>query len=69
MMRVRIPSAGPLEGKTWYNCIMNKYKFSVELVVEVEAFDPFDAEESVRDVFGLGDNCGVEVIESEVGSA
>lgn len=45
---------------------MNKYKYSVNLVVEVEAFDPIDAEEAVRDAFGLGDQCGVEIVESEV---
>lgn len=48
---------------------MNKYKFSVNLVVEVEAFDPFDAEEAVRDEFGLGTAGAVEVVESEIGSA
>lgn len=45
---------------------MNKYKYSVSLVVEVEAFDPIDAEEAVRDTFGLGDQCGIEIVESEV---
>lgn len=45
---------------------MNTYKYSVNLVVEVEAFDPIDAEEAVRDAFGLGDQCGVEIIESEI---
>lgn len=48
---------------------MDKYKFSVELVVEVEAFDEFDAEEAVRDEFGLGTSGSVEVLESEIGSA
>jgi hypothetical protein len=45
---------------------MNKYRYSVNLVVEVEAFDPIDAEDAVRDAFGLGDQCGVEIVESEV---
>lgn len=45
---------------------MNKFRYSVNLVVEVEAFDPIDAEEAVRDAFGLGDQCGVEIIESEI---
>ena len=45
---------------------MNKYKYSVNLVVEVEAFSPIDAEEAVRDTFGLGDQCGIEIVESEV---
>lgn len=46
---------------------MNKYRYSVNLVVEVEAFDTIDAVEAVRDAFGLGDVCGIEVVESEVG--
>jgi len=46
---------------------MNKYRFDVSLVVEVEAFNQFDAEESIRDVLGLGDAGGVEIVESEVG--
>ena len=45
---------------------MNNYKYRVNLVVEVPAFNPVDAEEAVRDAFGLGDVCGIEVIESEV---
>lgn len=45
---------------------MKTYKLSVNLVVEVKAFDPIDAEEAVRDTFALGDQCGVEIIESEV---
>jgi hypothetical protein len=45
---------------------MKKFKYSVNLVVEVEAFDPIDAEEAVRDTFGLGDQCGIEIVESEV---
>lgn len=46
---------------------MNTYKFKVELVVEVEAFDPFDAEDSIRDAFGLGEVYGINIIESEIG--
>ena len=46
---------------------MNRYRYSVNLVVEAEGFDPFDAEEAIRDAFGLGNVCGLEVIESEVG--
>lgn len=66
-MRVRVPSLA-LVSKTWYNVTMNKFKLSVELVVEVEAFDRFDAEEAVRDAFGLGDVYGIEIVESEVSS-
>lgn len=46
---------------------MNKYVVSVELVVEVEAFNHLDAEDAVRDALGLGDGMGVEIIESTVG--
>lgn len=46
---------------------MDKHRFDVHLVVEVEAFDPFDAEEMIRDAFGLGEVCGVDVVQSEVG--
>lgn len=46
---------------------MRNYRYSVNLVVEVEAFDEFDAAEAVRDTFGLGDQCGIEIVESEVG--
>lgn len=45
---------------------MNKFKYKVSLIVTVDAFDEIDAEDAVRDVFGLGDTCGVEVVESEI---
>jgi hypothetical protein len=46
---------------------MNTYRYSVSLVVEAEGFTQFDAEEAIRDAFGLGEVCGLSVIESEVG--
>lgn len=46
---------------------MKKFRYDVTLVVEVEAFNEIDAEEAVRDAFGLGEVCGLNVIESEVG--
>lgn len=46
---------------------MRTFRYSVDLVVEVDAFDEIDAEEMVRDAFGLGDQCGIEIVESEVG--
>lgn len=46
---------------------MNTFRYSVSLVVEVQAFDEIDAEDAVRDAFGLGDQCGIEIIEAEVG--
>lgn len=47
---------------------MKTFKYDVSLVVEVEAFDEIDAEDAVRDAFGLGDVCGLSIIESEVGN-
>lgn len=46
---------------------MKTFKYSVELVVEVVAPDQWDAEEMVRDAFGLGEVCGLNIVESEVG--
>lgn len=46
---------------------MRKFKFAVSLMVEVEAFDHLDAEEIIRDTFGLGEDCGLTIVESEVG--
>ena len=46
---------------------MKTFRYSVDLIVEVDAFDEIDAEEAVRDAFGLGDQCGIEIVESEVG--
>lgn len=45
---------------------MNRFRYKVNLVVDVEAFDEIDAEDAVRDAFGLGDTCGIEVVESEI---
>ena len=46
---------------------MNTFRYDVNLVVEVEAFSEVDAEEAVRDAFGLGEACGLNIVESEVG--
>lgn len=40
--------------------------FSVLLQVEVEAFSPEDAEEAVKDCFGEGSVCGLNVVDFEV---
>jgi hypothetical protein len=45
---------------------MNKYIVSVNLQVEVEAFGKADAFEAVEDVFGVGDSCGLNVVEFDV---
>lgn len=45
---------------------MNRYKYYVSLVVEVEAFDEDDAFDALQDCFGVGDNgAGVTVEECE----
>lgn len=46
---------------------MKTFKYEVQLSVEVEAFDEIDAAEAVRDAFGLGPSCGLNIVESEVG--
>lgn len=46
---------------------MRTFRYSINLVAEVQAFDEIDAEDAVRDAFGLGDVCGIEIVESEVG--
>jgi hypothetical protein len=38
----------------WYNYLMDKYKFKVELQVEVEAFDVHDAQIVIGDYLGPG---------------
>jgi len=47
---------------------MKTFRYDVSLVVEVEAFSEIDAEDAVRDAFGLGDTCGLNIVESEVGN-
>jgi hypothetical protein len=46
---------------------MRTFRFDVSLVVEAQAFDHLDAEEMIRDAFGLGEVCGLDIVESEVG--
>jgi len=40
---------------------METYKYNVVLQVEVEAFSDEDAQDLILDVFGPGNDCGVEV--------
>jgi hypothetical protein len=47
---------------------MRTFRYEVSLIVEVPAFSEIDAEEAVRDAFGLGEVCGLEIVESEVGN-
>jgi hypothetical protein len=44
---------------------MDKFRYEVKLIVEVEAFDDSDAWEAVQDNFGIGENSGVVVTECE----
>lgn len=45
---------------------MEKYKYKVELIVEVEAFDEDDAWDALQDNFGIGEaGPGITIIECE----
>lgn len=44
---------------------METFKYKVQLIVEVEAFDANDAWEAVQDNFGLGDQGSVTVTDFE----
>ncbi len=43
---------------------MEKFRYKIELVVEIDAFDSNDAWEAVQDNFGIGDQGGVPKIQS-----
>jgi hypothetical protein len=44
-----------------YNEDMDVYRYKVEIEVDVEAFSPDDAEDAIKDVFGPGRECGLDV--------
>jgi len=44
---------------------MNKYRYKVTLIVEVEAFDESDAWEAVQDNFGVDDGDDIRVVDCE----
>lgn len=44
---------------------MDKFRYKVELTVEVDAFDAGDAWEAVQDTFGIGDQSGLTVTDFE----
>lgn len=44
---------------------MNTYKYKVELVVEVEAFDESDAWDAVQETYGVGQDMGIRVVDCE----
>lgn len=45
---------------------METYKYNVVLQVEVKAFSDEDAKDLILDVFGPGNDCGVEVTKLSV---
>lgn len=45
---------------------MERYKFTVEIEVEVEAFDRTDAVEAIEDVFGIGHELAVDVLDIRI---
>jgi len=45
---------------------MDNYRFTLSVDVEVEAFSHEDAIDLINDVFGPGDDCGVEVTKIEI---
>ena len=45
---------------------MNKYKLQIVLDVEIEAFDKDDAKDVAEDVFGPGNDCGVEILSMSI---
>jgi hypothetical protein len=45
---------------------MNTYEFVLEVKVRVEAYSDTDAREIVEDVFGPGDDCGLEVTDMKI---
>ncbi len=44
---------------------MDKFKFTVVLEIEVEAFDYTDALDAIQDTFGIGEDAGINVTQCE----
>lgn len=44
---------------------MKKFRYRVSMEVEVQAYDQTDAFEAVQDVFGIGEEMGVNVVDCE----
>jgi hypothetical protein len=42
---------------------METYRYSVKLIVDIDAWDDSDAWEALQEAFGIGDQLGVTVIE------
>lgn len=45
---------------------MNRYKATVTLEVNIDAFDETDARLALADTFGPGEECGIDIKNSEV---
>lgn len=48
---------------------MEKFRYKVQITVDVDAFDANDAWEAVQDSFGLGEQNGLTVIDFEAWEA
>lgn len=46
---------------------METYEFTLSVEVKVEAYSEEDAKDLVLDVFGPGNDCGVEVVKLIIG--
>lgn len=42
------------------------YEYTVQIKVRVDAFSEDDAEDALTDIFGVGSDCGAEVVEFKV---
>lgn len=47
---------------------MNTYEYTLKLKVRVEAYSEEDGEDAIHDIFGVGTDCGADVIELKVES-
>ena len=45
---------------------MDNFQFHIVIHASVDAFDISDANSAIMDAFGVGDDCGVEIVSSEV---
>lgn len=48
-----------------YNSIMDKFRYTVKLEIEIEAFDESDAWDAVQEAFGVGHTGAVVVTACE----
>lgn len=44
---------------------MDKFRYSIKMTVEVEAFDDSDAWDAIQDTFGIGEEVGITVLDCE----